>query len=323
MKLSDGIERFVSSKREAGVAYIQPAFMLLRFNRQVGDVQLSEITTQNVATFLDVSSVRPYTWHAKYNLLRRLFEHWTWLGSMPPLLMPFKRVPVRSRFLPYVYNTSEIRCLLEGTSKNQINGACALGSEPFRLILFILFTTGATLGEVVQLKRRDIDLKRRMMTVCTVRTRRLRDVPVSAEVCKILRGYLKWRFDSREPDAYLFLKKSGQVVDPVSFRNYFRTLVRRCGVRRLDGMVGWPRISDFRPTFAAHRITEWLRDGANLNRMLPALAAYLGQLGMNSVDRYLRLTPERFRKQLIALSPRRGRSHWRDDETLMRFLAAL
>jgi len=323
MKLSDGIEQFVSSKREAGVAYIQPAFMLLRFNRQVGDVQLNEITSQDVSTFLDLSSVRPYTWHAKYNLLRRLFEHWTGLGSMPRLPMPLKRVTVRTGFLPYVYNTSEILRLLEGTAKNQTNGACALGARPFRVILFILFTTGATLGEVVQLKRRDIDVKRRIITVCTARTRRRRDVPVSADVCKILREYLKWRFDSRESDGYLFLKKSGQAVDPVSFRNYFRTLVRRCGVRRRDGMGGWPRISDFRTSFAAHRISEWLKNGANMSQMLPALAAYLGQLGMNSVDRYLRLTPERFRKQLIALSPRRGRCHWRDDETLMRFLAAL
>jgi hypothetical protein len=82
-------------------------------------------------------------------------------------------------------------------------------------------------------------------------------------------------------------------------------------------------MDDLRITFAVHRITSWIRNGANLNRMLPALAAYMGQVGLGATDRYLLLTPERYRKQLDILSPMRGKKHWRDDKELMAFVRTL
>jgi integrase/recombinase XerD len=57
--------------------------------------------------------------------------------------------------------------------------------------------------------------------------------------------------------------------------------------------------------------------------MIPALSAYIGQVGLGSTYRYLNLTPERFRSQLDKLSPRRGKRRWRDNPALMRFLADL
>lgn len=80
---------------------------------------------------------------------------------------------------------------------------------------------------------------------------------------------------------------------------------------------------DLRHTFAVHRITAWFKQGADMNRMLPALAAYVGQVGLGSAERYLSLTPERFRRELVKLSPQRRKKRWRDDPALMRFLAEL
>ena len=62
---------------------------------------------------------------------------------------------------------------------------------------------------------------------------------------------------------------------------------------------------------------------ADLNRMLPALAAYMEQMGVGSTERNLSLTPERCRTQLDKLSPMRERRRWRDDMALMKFLAKL
>jgi integrase/recombinase XerD len=84
-----------------------------------------------------------------------------------------------------------------------------------------------------------------------------------------------------------------------------------------------PRVDDLRYTFAVHRITAWIENGADLNRMLPALAAYMGQVGLGSTGRYLFMTPERFRKNLDQLSPMHGKGRWRDDRELMQFLSNL
>src|ERR1700722_15198111 len=49
--------------------------------------------------------------------------------------------------------------------------------------------------------------------------------------------------------------------------------------------------------------TLTIKGGADLNRMLPALAAYMGLVGLTATERYMALTPERFRKELSKLSP--------------------
>ena len=82
-------------------------------------------------------------------------------------------------------------------------------------------------------------------------------------------------------------------------------------------------MQDFRPTFAVHRITCWMRTRANLNRLLPALAVYMGHANLHTTQKYLFMTPERFRKQLNKLSPRGRHGHWRDDKDVMTFLTSL
>ncbi|QHN03415.1 tyrosine-type recombinase/integrase [Granulicella sp. WH15] len=323
MRLAEGIELFVARKRDARVAYRQPEAMLRRFNQLVGDIHLSEVTTQDVASYLDLNSKEPYIWQVKYLLVRRLFEYWTALGVMEPFLMPHRRLRVRSTFLPYVYNHAEIRCLLQGTAKVGKDRLTALEPKTYRMILLLLYATGITPAEAVLLARLDINFKKKTLAVFEPRSRRRRTIPISEELCGILREYFKWRFGSNKANERLFIKKSGCSIPTASMQHYFARLVRHVNARRRDGVPGWPRMSDFRCSFAVHRITEWLKDGSNMNQTLPAMSAYLGQIGPHSIERYIRLTPERFRKSLLSLSPMRGRKRWRDDENLMRFLASL
>jgi integrase/recombinase XerD len=55
--------------------------------------------------------------------------------------------------------------------------------------------------------------------------------------------------------------------------------------------------------------------------MLPALAAYMEKVGLGSTA--LSMTPERFGKQLVKLSPQHWKKRWRDKAALMKFLTEL
>jgi hypothetical protein len=57
--------------------------------------------------------------------------------------------------------------------------------------------------------------------------------------------------------------------------------------------------------------------------MLPALSVFMGLAGLRTTEKYLFHTPERFRAQLIQLSPQRRKQRWRDDPELMNFLSQL
>jgi site-specific recombinase XerD len=122
---------------------------------------------------------------------------------------------------------------------------------------------------------------------------------------------------------HFFLTKKGDALKERAVCQTFQRLRRIAGVARDDGARYQPRLHDLRHTFAVHRLTAWIKRGADLNRMIPALSAYIGQVGLGSTDRYLSLTPERFRTQLDKLSPRRSKKRWRNNPTLMKFLADL
>jgi integrase/recombinase XerD len=73
-------------------------------------------------------------------------------------------------------------------------------------------------------------------------------------------------------------------------------------------------------TFAVHRISVGIESGDDLNRLLPALAAYMGQVGLGSTARYTALTPARLKKDLNRFSPRSETGRWKNDIELMKFL---
>lgn len=68
-----------------------------------------------------------------------------------------------------------------------------------------------------------------------------------------------------------------------------------------------PRLNDFGSTFAGNRITDWIRNKVDLNRMLPALAVHMGYSSLAATEHYLKKRPEQFRKQLSLLSFNEGR----------------
>jgi len=47
-----------------------------------------------------------------------------------------------------------------------------------------------------------------------------------------------------------------------------------------------------RHAFSVHRLVAWYRQGADVQRLLPQLATYLGHVHLAATQRYLSMTPE-------------------------------
>src|SRR6202007_1820282 len=75
-------------------------------------------------------------------------------------------------------------------------------------------------------------------------------------------------------------------------------------IAKLGPMTGpcQPRIYDLRHTFAVHSIAQWKRHGMQVDRTLPLLASYMGNVDLTAMDLYLQLTPEHFRGRLRKLN---------------------
>src|ERR1035437_2192592 len=323
MKFSTAVDQYVARKRTDGYAFSNEESRLAKFCESSGDVNISDLSTDHVVAYLDGSLVATVTWRQKYFLLLRFFEFLHRRKAVPLILMPPLRPPVRQTFIPYIYTRQEISRLLAATSSCQQAANCMIHAETFRALLLTLYATGARLGEAFRLRTNDLNSKTGRLNIKGSGLKGGRVIPLSWQLLEQLRTYVDWRIREGTGGEHLFTYENGGPVPTPTVRHNFIRLCRVSEVIRRCGSPARPRLHDMRQTFAVHRITSWIRDGADLNRMLPALAAYMGQVGLGSTERYLLLAPERFRKHLDKLSSPRCGGNWRDDKRLMSFLAGL
>lgn len=322
MNLLEAIRIYVQRKRADGHLYLNHEKRLIYFSRHVGDVSLRQITVRQILTFLDSPKISPMAWKKKHEFLRAFFDFWLARGEIVVSPMPPKRNAKAQASIPYIYTHREIQRLLTSAGRYQI-GRRGIDSLTVSTFLILIYGIGCRPGEALELSVSDVDLKRRVISVSNRNLNTLRELPIGLDLKRILGKYISVRKRVSSANDHLFLNKWGRpFVRPTIYR-MFQRIRADAGIVRRDGAFYQPRMHDLRHTFAVHRITSWIKHGADLKRMLPALAVYMGQSGLGSTERYLSLTAERFRPQLSRLSPGRKGKRWRDDAELMKFLADL
>jgi integrase/recombinase XerD len=321
--LFEAVRIYVERKRSLGLAYVASGRDLLSFSKQVGEALLVYVTARQVLAFLNGPRTSTVSWRRKYMLLKNFFEFWAARGGLQELPMPPIRPPCAQTFVPYVYSRTELRLLLRATRFSQRRHACMIEPQTLQIFLLFLYATGTLTSEALRLTREDVDLKKDLITIRGNRFNRVRSIPIGTDLHMRLHRYLSWTARKKGRTCNLFLARDGTAINSVSLTKSFQRLRRLTGVARHDGACYQPRMHDLRHTFAVHRLTAWFKQGADMNRMLPALAAYIGQVRLGSTERYLSKTPERFRKQLVKLSPKRSTKRWRDNAALMKFLSEL
>jgi integrase/recombinase XerD len=323
MTLMEGVNAYVQRKRINGLAFDKGSKDLHGFCRHVGDLLMTEVTSKHISTFLNGPRTSVVTWRAKHSLLRHFLEFWTSRNVMSALMMPQLIPPVPQTFVSHIYTRVEIRTMIRAIRENQKHCHCTLHQQTLRAALLVLYGTGARAGEISRLLLRDIDVKKGYLTIRGGRFGRSRRIPVGRDLRKIIKSYLVFRSRRCPTVDHLFVTRNGCPVTTQCLRRGFQRLRKWAGVSGKNGSACPPRMHDLRSTFAVHRITAWIRLGADLNRMLPALSVYMGFAGLTATERFLFLTPERFRKELDKLSPGRSKRRWRNDPALMEFLESL
>ena len=209
------------------------------------------------------------------------------------------------------------------TTTSRADRRCLIASQTLHTLLLFLYGTGASRSEALELAVSDVNITLGTVLIRKRQAYRSRSIPICKDLQIALKKYLRWRSKISAHKDRFFVKDDGHALVSSSLVPSFRRLRELAGIRRSGGPDDQPRLHDLRYTFAVHRITSWILKNADLNRMLPALAAYMGHSGLWATERYLLMSPERFRKSLNKLSPAHSHNKWRNDPRLMKFLANL
>jgi site-specific recombinase XerD len=270
--------------------------ILQMFCRAIGlETPVGEVAPDRVLSFLAGTGPATRYWHRKHQALGGLYRFALARNyvSASPLPVPCPlRPPSRA---PYIFTREELLRLLESTDsfpnrKNTLSRYC------FRVLLLLLYGAGLRIGEALALTVTDMDLVAGVLTIRNTKFHKTRLVPVGPALQGVLTRYGEKRIlpaghveNSRAP---FFLNRQGVAPGCQQVESAFRRLRVHAGIHRSDGLPHPPRIHDLRHAFAVHRLVSWYRQGANVQKLLPQLATYLGHVNISSTQWYLTMTPE-------------------------------
>jgi integrase/recombinase XerD len=292
MKLAAAVDIYVLHRRALGQKCEGPVVALRAFSRRYSNTPLQGITPSDVKQFLDVPQTGPAAWRRKYGVLRDFFAYWRCRGKVNAVPMPPAAPRYTQTFAPYIYSRLELRLLLEAVPRCQRNVECRLSPATLRTLLLFLYGTGTRIGEAIRLHLADVDLDSAVITIRRTKFYKSRLVPLGRDVVRLLREYLatpgRWNQHYRP----LFQSRQHEAIGHRLIEGAFQRLRSLAGVRRSDASSCQPRLHDLRHTFAVHRLTEWYKTGANVQKLLPALSTFLGHVDLRSTQCYLTMTPE-------------------------------
>ena len=293
MKLSEAIGLYIQRRRAVGAYLHGPETILRSFLHHYGDLDLHRVRTSQITQFLNGRrGVRSSTWRGKYGALKLFFAYWCLRGRLQQSPVPQTAPKPPQDFIPYIYSRTELRLLLKGLPQCQRCSACLITAVTFQALLLVLYGTGMRLGEALRLRVADVDLVHDLIRIRETKFYKTRLVPLGKDVQRVIANYLSSPNRKNRSDSPLFQSKTRERIKAAIAERTFKRLRKMCGVRRPDTFSFQPRIHDLRHTFAVHRVTEWYRQGADVQKQLPALSTYLGHVSLESTQRYLTMTPE-------------------------------
>lgn len=294
MNINDLITQYVMFRRTLGERCKTNENNLRSFSRAIGPrTRITRIRRKQVAEFLAGSGPITNAWHVKYSALKGFFEFAIsrgYLRSSPlPAELP-KRLPI---LVPYIYSHAEIRRLLDAIPSVRLPSRI----EPItlRAILLLMYGAGLRRGEVLNLTVADADLLNALLTVRDTKFFKSRWVPIGRNLANVLRDYASWRHSRHSADggvSHFFVDRNGAPLTWWPLHHAFDRLRRHAGVQRSDGGRYQPRMQDLRHTFAVHRLTNWYRQGLDVQRLVYHLSVYLGHAQLANTQVYLTMTPE-------------------------------
>jgi len=292
MRLSLLTGQYVAFKQSMGMRFQTEARTLQSFCRAMGDITVTEVTADRVQSYIAGAGSVTRFWHRKHEVLRGFYRFAIARGYAASSPLP-KLVPKPPQFVPYIFSREELQRLLDAAVCCE-NPRSKLQPHTCRTLILLLYAAGLRISEALSLKLTNMDLTASVLTIRESKFYKTRLVPVGPALTGAIAEYVAQRSKEHptQLDGALFLTRTGTPVARHTAENVFSRLRVRAGVLRQDGGRYQPRLHDLRHAFAVHRLVSWYRQGADVQRLLPQLATYLGHVHIAATQRYLTLTPE-------------------------------
>ena len=294
MKLNELVAQYVAFRKSLGCDFESVESLLKTFCRRMGeDIDFADVSAERVQAFLVGTTTLSGYWRRKYDVLHGLYRYAVSRGFADRTPLP-AIAPRTPRFVPYIYPENELRRLLNCIPAC-LDPPRKLEPHTLRAILLLLYGAGLRVGEAVALTVADVDVPAAVITIRNTKFHKTRMTPIGPQLNQVIAEYATRREQaghSKDGSAPFFVLRRGAGVSVAIIEYAFRRLRRYAGIHRDDGARYQPRLHDMRHCFAINRLTAWYQQGADVQKLLPQLATYLGHVSIAATQVYLTMTPE-------------------------------
>jgi integrase len=297
--LANGITAFLRHKRALGKRLEKPELifrMLDRFLVGHAVADIHGITPTVVDDFIHSTNRHsPRSYNVLLSGLRGLFD-WLVRNDMiatSPLRIPPQRVT--SRRIPFLFTTDQASRLLAAASRLKDNSNAARRGEIYRMIFLLLYALGLRVGEVSRLRRKDVDLDRRLLVIRQTKFGKHRLVPFGPKIMREITDFLERRGASApiplEFPLFSFSQNGQRPVGTSTISWTFHKLIPELDLTVPEGVTP-PHPHCLRHSFAVGTLLCWYRTGVDPATRLLDLSTFLGHVSPSSTSVYLTITAE-------------------------------
>jgi integrase/recombinase XerD len=288
------LSRYIEFKRNLGYKFFDAEYTYSLFDRftiEYGETQIG--ITRKLAESWAKKRLNESD-STRYRRVMYLIHFSAFLNDMgyashiPPYPNSYK-----STFVPYIFTRREMDALFHACDKLEQGSLMDSTVNVIPAMIRLMYGTGIRVGEAVNLKVKDVNLKEQFFVILNSKNGKERLVPFTGTVADACSQYRKSLTAEPEQDDYFFVKRNGRKCRPKTIYEWFRKALRNAGISH-GGKGQGPRLHDLRHTFAVHSMAAMAESGLDLYYSLPVLSEYLGHQALEATDKYVRLTSEMY-----------------------------
>ena len=232
------------------------------------------------------------TQHYRMCLIRQFAIFMNTLGY-DAYVIPVEFMKIGKPFTPCILTHDEISKIIKAYDNLKICNNSPLRHLIYPVLMRMLYGCGLRISEALCLKVSDVNLRDGILTVTKSKFNKSRLVPMSASLTKICRSYAaKMNFDIKDNGYFFPAPDKGRYNRNVIYMK-FKNILKEVSIVRI-GYASGPRLHDLRHTFAVHSLEKMVAEGIDTYCCLSILCTYLGHRGIESTEKYLRLTKQSF-----------------------------
>jgi integrase/recombinase XerD len=246
------IKQFIQEKRACGYKYNEAVDILKNFDNYLCSAQLkkTELSKEIILQWAQKQSGESASSNQRRISFTRELARFMLRMGYQAYVVPKCFGPMKPHnFSPYIFTKKEIRKLIQAADKIKPSAHSPLRHLIIPEIIRLLYGCGFRIGEVLNLRISDVDLKQGVITVRGAKFNKDRLVPPAVDMVERLKIYAqrleKESLEKRNNESFFFTSRKGKALRNSTIFSNFRKLLFQCGIH-CGGRSKGPRIHDLR-----------------------------------------------------------------------------